>query len=161
MASRRTRRLASQLFSSAVRPKLARQRTRPIAAAMARIAIRKGSVTLASPIAPSASSIRLAMPSPIAPPQPATSPLTAPPAKSPAAAPIMAMPRKERVSARPQRPGSTPRASRRPSRKTTGSSSTTGGPISISRKSEVQAPSPPIQLCTGPAACVFSEGSLA
>ena len=64
------------------------------------------------------------------------------------------------MSARPQRPGSAPRASRRPIRNSSGSSSPAGGPISISSRSEVQAPAPPIQFCTGPAAAVLSEGSL-
>ena len=78
----------------------------------------------------------VARPRPIAPPQPAGSPLTAPPANRPAASADQGDAEQGESSARTQRPGSAPRASRRPISSTSGSSSPTGGPISLSRRSD-------------------------
>ena len=73
------------------------------------IAIRNGATMPASPRKARPQSIRLAMARPIAPPQPAGRPFTAPPANRPAAAPIRAMPIAVTTIARSQRPGSLPR----------------------------------------------------
>ncbi len=64
------------------------------------------------------------------------------------------------MSARSQRPGATPRARRRPIRKTKGRTSPAGGPARVSIRAEAQAPPLPIQLPGGPPAAVMSEGSL-
>ena len=151
----------SQRRSSAVRPRPIRQSARPIAAAMAMSAIRNGATMPLN---------RRGRPGPSRSGRPERgrsrrpsrpgSPLTAPPANRPAAPPIRAMP-SDGDDQRAQ-PAARLGAARepRPITRITGSSSPTGGPSNVSRRSEVQAPGLPIQLRTGPAASVFSEGSL-
>ena len=59
-----------------------------------------------------------------------------------------------------QRPGSTPRSNLMPMISSKGWNRPAGIPRKVSRMSETQAPGPPIQFATGPAALVFIDGSV-